>query len=97
MQTTYQNTHFLKEFGRNDFKPIDIPNDISQSVKYARSQTPIYFQPLRFTACLSAFRNFFLNCTSSKLLLFDNFECIDEGVLMGKVSREVIEQMPKAN
>ena len=32
-----------------------------------------------------------------KLLLFDNFECIDEGVLMGKVSREVIEQMPKAN
>lgn len=32
MQTTYQNTHFLKEFGRNDFKPINIPNDISQSV-----------------------------------------------------------------
>ena len=34
MQTTYQNDHFLKEFGRNDFKPIEIPNDISQSVKY---------------------------------------------------------------
>lgn len=32
MQTTYQNTHFLKEFGRNDFKQIEIPNDISQSV-----------------------------------------------------------------
>ena len=30
-------------------------------------------------------------------VLFDDFECIDEGVLMGKVSPEVIEQMRKCN
>ena len=33
MQTTYQNDHFLKEFGRNDFKKKEIPLDITQTVK----------------------------------------------------------------
>ena len=32
-----------------------------------------------------------------KLLLFDNFSCWDEGCYMGKVSKEVIAQMPKCN
>ena len=32
-----------------------------------------------------------------KLLLFDDFNCWDEGVLMGKVSPEVIAQMRKCN
>lgn len=32
-----------------------------------------------------------------KLLLFDDFVCWDEGVSMGKVSKDVIRQMPKAN
>lgn len=32
-----------------------------------------------------------------KLLLFDNFSCWDEGCYVGKVSKGVIEQMPKCN
>ena len=32
-----------------------------------------------------------------KLLLFDDFHCLDEGVLIGKVSKETISQMPKTN
>ena len=32
-----------------------------------------------------------------KLLLYDDFLCWDEGVLVGAVSKEVISQMPKAN
>ena len=32
-----------------------------------------------------------------KLLLHDDFGCWDEGCYMGKVSREVIAQMPKEN
>ena len=32
-----------------------------------------------------------------KLLLYDDFVCIDEGVLIGKVSKEVIRQMRKCN
>ena len=32
-----------------------------------------------------------------KILLFDNFTCLDEGLVVGKVSKETIEQMPKSN
>ena len=32
-----------------------------------------------------------------KLILFDDFQCLDEGCYMGKVSPEVIAQMRKAN
>lgn len=32
-----------------------------------------------------------------KLLLYDDFECWDEGCLMGKVSDEIISQMRKTN
>ena len=32
-----------------------------------------------------------------KLLLYDDFLCWDEGVLVGAVSKEVISQMPKSN
>lgn len=106
MQTTYQNTHFLKEFGRNDFKAIDIPNDITQSVKYLLKYIEKSGEKLVYGGKLPTyFKSDILDediacgfgVDEKKLLLFDNFECIDEGVLMGKVSPEVIEQMPKAN
>lgn len=32
-----------------------------------------------------------------KLLLYDNFNCWDEGCLVGPVSKEVIAQMRKSN
>ena len=32
-----------------------------------------------------------------KLLLFDSFKCWDEGCIVGQVSKEVIDQMPKLN
>ena len=32
-----------------------------------------------------------------KLLLYDDFRCWDEGVLMGRVSKDVIDRMPKEN
>ena len=106
MQTTYQNTNFLKEFGRNDFKAIDIPNDISQSVKYLLKYIEKSGEKLVYGGKLPTyFKSDILDediacgfgVDEKKLLLFDNFECIDEGVLMGKVCPEVIEQMPKAN
>ncbi len=34
---------------------------------------------------------------NKKLLLYDDFRCWDEGVLMGKVSKDVIDRMPKEN
>ena len=32
-----------------------------------------------------------------KILLFDNFYCINEGEVIGRVNQEVISQMPKTN
>ena len=32
-----------------------------------------------------------------KVLLFDNFTCINEGEILGKVSKEIISQLPHCN
>lgn len=106
MQTTYQNTHFLKEFGRNDFKPIEIPNDISQSVKYLLKYIEKSGEKLIYGGKLPTyFKSDILDediacgfgVDDKKLLLFDSFRCIDEGEILGKVSPEIIEKMPKCN
>lgn len=106
MQTTYQNTHFLKEFGRNDFKPIEIPNDISQSVKYLLKYIEKSGEKMIYGGKLPTyFKSDILDediacgfgVDDKKLLLFDSFRCIDEGEILGKVSPEIIEKMPKCN
>ena len=106
MQTTFQNTHFLKEFGRNDFKKIEIPNDVTQTVIYLLKYIEKSGERLIYGGKLPTyFKSDILDddvvcpygVDDKKLILSDSFECIDEGVLMGKVSREVIEQMPKCN
>ena len=106
MQTTYQNTHFLKEFGRNDFKQIEIPNDISQSVKYLLKYIEKSGEKLVYGGKLPTyFKSDILDedvacgfgVDDKKLLLFDSFRCVDEGEILGKVSPEIIEKMPKCN
>lgn len=34
VQTTLQNAHFIKHFGRNDFEPLNRQEDVMQSVRY---------------------------------------------------------------
>ncbi len=106
VQTTYQNTHFLKHFGRNDFKVLERQEDIMQSVKYLLKYIGKSNERLIYGGKLPTyFRSDILDediacgygVDDRKLLLFDNFQCIDEGVLMGKVSPEVISKMPKCN
>ncbi|MCI8735132.1 MAG: hypothetical protein HFE40_06250 [Clostridia bacterium] len=106
MQTTFQNTHFLKEFGRNDFKPIEIPNDVSQSVKYLLKYIEKSDEKLVYGGKLPTyFKSDILDedvacgfgVDDKKLLLFDSFRCVDEGEILGKVSPEIIEKMPKCN
>ncbi len=105
-QTTYSNTHFLKQFGRNDFKEIchrDLEHSVNYILKYIEKsgerlvyggELPTYFK----SSILSNDIACPIGVDDKKLLLFDNFTCIDEnGVVVGKVSPEVIEQMPKAN
>lgn len=106
MQITYQNDHFLKEFGRNDFKPIEIPLDITQSVKYLlkyiekSGEKLVYGGKLR-TYTRSDILDEDIACPygvdDRKLLLFDSFRCIVDGEILGQVSPEILAEMPKCN
>ena len=105
MQTTYQNTHFLRYFGRNDFKAID-KNDVVQSVRYllkyieksgerlvCGGDLPTYFKSDVMDEDIVCHTGI----DDRKALLFDDFNCWDEGCLIGKVSPETISQLPKCN
>ncbi len=106
-QTTYQNTHFLKHFGRNDFKAIDTQQDIMLSVRYLLKYIEKSGERLCYGGKLPTyFKSHILDedvicpfgIDDRKLLLFDDFTCIDDnGVVMGKASPEVIKKMPKSN
>ncbi|MGN1372552.1 MAG: hypothetical protein ACI4VK_00735 [Candidatus Coproplasma sp.] len=106
MQTTYQNTHFLKHFGRNDFKPIELPRDITQSVKYLLKYIEKSGERLVYGGKLPTYiKSDILDddvlcpygVDDRKLILADDFTCIVDGEILGKVSPEVIEKMPKSN
>lgn len=106
IQTTLQNTHFLKHFGRNDFSCLCVPDDLSKAVKYITKymeksgerlvyggNLPTYFQ----SDILEDDVVCPIGIDDRKALLFDNFTCINEGEIIGEVSQEVIDQMPKCN
>ena len=106
-QTTFQNTHFLKQFGRNDFKEI-CERNVEHSVKYLLKYIEKSGERLIYGGDLPEY----IDCNiladdvvcpigkeERKILLFDDFTCIDkDGVVWGKASSpEVLAQMPKAN
>lgn len=106
MQTTLQNTHFLKNFGRNDFKPICRPDDVSSAVKYITKYMEKSGESLVYGGKLPTFFQSDIleediacpfGIDDRKALLFDNFTCINEGEIIGEVSKEVIDKMPKCN
>lgn len=106
MQTTLQNTHFLKYFGRNDFKPICRPDDVSSAVKYISKYMEKSGERLVYGGKLPTFFKSDIleddiacpiGIDDRKALLFDNFTCINEGEIIGEVSKEVIDKMPKCN
>ena len=106
-QTTFQNTHFLNKFGRNDFKEICEKN-VERSVKYLLKYIEKSGERLVYggdlpTYIKSSILDEDIVCPTGiddkKVILFDDFTCIDsDGVVRGKASSpEVLEQMPKAN
>ncbi len=106
MQTTLQNTHFLKHFGRNDFKEICVPDDVSNAVKYITKYMEKSGERLVYGGKLPTFFKSDIleediacpiGVDDRKALLFDSFTCIDDGEIIGKVSKEVIDKMPKCN
>ncbi len=101
-----ENTYFLKNFGRNDFEPIvsrrSLGNAIAYLVKYMEKtgEKIVYSKGLP-QYFITDIMDEDVVCTigqeDRKLLLFDDFNCWDEGTLMGRVSRAVIAQMRTTN
>ena len=102
---THQNSYFNEEFGRSDFEPLDIQSigsAIAYIVKYLEKtgEKIVYSKGLP-QYFVSDVMDEDVVCPfgleDKKLLLYDDFLCWDEGVLVGAVSKAVINQMPKAN
>lgn len=107
LKQIFQSTFFCKKFGRNDFEEIDIyekrlGNAIAYLMKYIeKTGEKIVFSkglPQYFVSdIIDDDVVTTIGQEDKKLLLFDNFRCWDEGVLVGTVCQEVIEQMRKCN
>ncbi|MDE6441542.1 MAG: hypothetical protein K2L12_02160 [Clostridia bacterium] len=106
VQTTLQNTHFQKHFGRNDFEPLNRQEDVMQSVRYLlkyieKSNEKLIYGGKLPTYIVSDILDDDIICPygvdDRKAILFDNFTCIDDGCIIGQASEEVINQMPKCN
>jgi len=107
MQVSNQSTYFNEKFGRSDFKEIDeqekrLGNALAYLMKYIeKSGEKIVYSKGLPQFFISDIMDEDVICTigqeDKKLLLFDNFNCWDEGVLIGRVCPEVIEQMRKCN
>jgi len=103
---TLQNTYFNERFGRTDFASIDHDQELRKELTYImkyieKTEEKIVYSKGLYQYFISDIMDEDIVCTigqeDKKLLLFDDFNCWDEGVLMGKVSPEVIGQMRKCN
>lgn len=106
LTTTYQSSYFNERFGRSDFKEINSRQDLMEEISYImkyieKTEEKIVYSKGLYQYFLSDIIEDDIVCTigqeDRKLLLFDDFHCLDEGVLIGRVSPDVIEQMRKCN
>ena len=102
---THQNSYFNEEFGRSDFEPLDIQSiggaiayivkyleKTGEKIVYSKGLPQFFISDVMDEDVVCPF-----GLEDKKLLLYDDFLCWDEGVLVGAVSKAVINQMPKAN
>lgn len=103
---TIQNTYFNERFGRSDFKKINTQHDLMQEISYIckyleKTEEKIVYSKNLYQYFISDIMDDDIVCKigqeDKKLLLFDDFKCFDEGVLVGKVNKEVIAKMRKSN
>ena len=106
MQTTYQNTRILQQFGRNDFEELNTKSDVMLSVRYLlkyieKSGEKLVYGGELPTYFISDVMDEDIACPigidDRKAVLFDDFNCWDEGCLIGRVSPETISQLRKSN
>ena len=106
MQTAHQNTYFLERYGRNDFQSLGSPEEVQHSLGYLMKyieksgerliyggDLPTYFESdVMDEDILAPY-----GIDDRKAILADDFTCMVDGEVIGKVSSEVIAKMPKAN
>ena len=106
MQVTNQNTHFLKQFGRNDFQALGRREEILFTVRYLlkyieKSNEKLIYGGKLPTYFIADIDDEDIVCPigngDKKALLFDDFTLWDDWCLVGKVSSENITKMPKTN
>lgn len=105
MQETYQNSYFNDRFGRSDFDELNkhkMGEAMQYLIKYIeKTEEKIVYSKGLYQYFISDILDEDIVCTigqeDKKLLLFDDFMCLDEGCFMGKVCPEVIAQMRKTN
>ena len=106
MQTAHQNTYFLERYGRNDFEPIGSSMEVRLSIAYLMKYIEKSGEKLIYGGKLPAyFESDVLDedilcpygIEDKKAILADDFLCMVDGEVMGKVSPEVIAKMPKVN
>lgn len=106
VQLTVQNTYFNKRFGRSDFEYLGAPDLVRHCMAYLTKymektgERIVYSKGLPMYFVSDILDNDVL-CTvgqeERKLVLNDRFSCFRDGVYMGTVSLEVIDQMEKRN
>ena len=105
-QTINQNTYFLTRFGRNDFEPINDKTRMGEAMAYlmkymeksgervvSSKGLPQYF----ISDIISDDVITEIGVEQTKLLLYDDFTCWDEGVYVGVVSPDTIKQLRTCN
>ena len=106
MQTAMQNTYFLERYGRNDFQELNTQEEVQHSLHYLMKYIEKSGEKLIYGGKLPTyFQSDVLDedilcpygIDDRKAILADDFTCIRDGEVMGKVSREVIAKMPKVN
>ena len=106
MKVTNSHVFFEKKFGRNDFKEIPSARFMGEALAYLmkyleKTGERVVYSRGTAQYIVSDILDEDIICSIGqeefKLLLFDDFTCIDEGEIIGKIIPEVIRKMPKAN
>lgn len=107
-EKSIQNSFFNERFGRSDFSAVNNAYEVADSIKYmlkyiSKNDEKIVYSRRLKTYFISDVLDEDILCRMGdeehgfKYILAQNFTCISDSEIMGKVSPEVIEKMPKAN
>ena len=108
MRTTIQNTHLNKRFGRSDFEKITHKDVLQSSLAYMKKyitkqggklivskNVPTYYITDILEEDIACKYND--KEEDTRVVLFDNSKCFNEGVYVGELCAETKEKLKKAN